>query len=93
VNRSFTVGSAPGIIHLFCECGQDGCIARIQLPTAIYEEIREQEGLFLVSHDHEDHEQVIREGETYSIAVHAGERERRSRPLRLEPEAILAKPS
>jgi hypothetical protein len=66
------------------------------LPAAVYEDLREQEGHFLVSNGHEDQERVIREDETYRIVVLAGEQERSSsggRSLRLEAETVLSEPS
>jgi hypothetical protein len=95
VHGSFTVGAAPGGIHVFCECGQSGCLERVEVPAAVYEDIRDQDDHFLVSQGHEDRERVLHEGETYRIVV-LGEPERNShggRPVRFEPETILTEPS
>jgi hypothetical protein len=95
VHGSFTVGAALESIHVFCECGQSGCLERVHLPAAVYEEIRRQEGSFLVSNGHEDRERVLAEGLNYRV-VRLGERERKpqaTRRLRLEPETITAEPS
>jgi hypothetical protein len=95
VNGSFTAGGAPAAIDVFCECGQNGCLERLQVPATVYEDTRDREGHFLVSHGHEDRERVLQEGETYRVVV-LEDRQQKSdseQTLLLQPEPIVSEPS
>ena len=87
VNESFTVGAALTAIDVFCECGQNGCLERVQVPAAVYEQTREQDGHFLVSPGHEAREHVLEGGETYRIVILGGE------PVKGRPGSMLRTPA
>ncbi|CAN5186793.1 hypothetical protein BH18ACT12_BH18ACT12_19970 [soil metagenome] len=90
VNETFAVDDRRASIDVFCECGQTDCLRRVELPPAIYEQVRDGEGYFLVTPGHEDGELVVAEGASYRIVLlhGAGERSQAEPPVRRRPALL-----
>jgi hypothetical protein len=41
-----------GHLSVLCECGTAGCLERLEIPTALYEEVRGDVGRFIVARGH-----------------------------------------
>lgn len=67
VNAKFL--TKDGSVELFCECGANGCMELLQIPSSAYDHARGNEQLFLSSpgHEHLGHECVEAHGETYLV--------------------------
>jgi hypothetical protein len=54
-----------------CECSSVGCTSQIEVPSAVYGEVRETDGAYLVQPGHEepDLEETIATYSTYLIVV------------------------
>jgi hypothetical protein len=80
VNEGFAV--TDGNVALFCECGGNGCLQLLQIPAAVYDEVRGDGRLFLARPGHEQllgRERVTANAYTYLI-VRAQRRTRRLPP-------------
>jgi hypothetical protein len=72
VNATFSVERSPGSIDVLCECGDADCLERVEVPLAIYEEVRQDEDYFLVTPGHENGELVLAADQTYRIVLLQG---------------------
>jgi hypothetical protein len=96
VNGGFVViGGTPDWMEVFCECGLTGCLERVRVPSGLYDEIRAQEGHFLVAAGHERGERVVADDALYRVVVLGAAQapERGARSLQLAPAGVFAEPS
>lgn len=79
VNEEVRVLAAPAVapgqqIGFVCECSDEACTERLQVPVSVYEEVRAHERRFLVAPGHEGpYEHVVARGEGYVIVEKEGE--------------------
>ena len=66
---SETVGAPEDTISFLCECGDEGCVERIELTREEYERLRSDPQLFAVVSVHEvaDVEAVVEQREGYDV--------------------------
>ena len=96
VNGGFVLlGGTPDWVEVFCECGGTGCLERVRMPPALYEEIRTLEGHFLVSPGHEHGEGVVVDDPLFRVVALSSVRkeERGAPPLKLAPAGVFPDPS
>ena len=64
-----------GLLNLVCECGNEDCIAAIELNVREYEAVRAVETQFLVIRGHErtDVEDIVGNGEVWVVVRKRGE--------------------
>lgn len=60
---------ADGYESLVCECGNPGCVQRIELNRVEYERIRQHASRFVVAHNHEnpETESIVEENERFVV--------------------------
>ncbi len=67
-------GPAPEQIGFVCECSDEGCSERVQVPLAVYEETRSHARRFIVAPGHEGpYEHVVTRATGYVIVEKDGE--------------------
>jgi hypothetical protein len=60
-------------VAFVCECSDDRCTMRVQVPLAVYESVRAEPRRFLVAPGHEsDVERVVEQDAGYSIVEKLG---------------------
>jgi hypothetical protein len=64
-------GIAPegGIVEFHCECGRDGCVERVRMTVAQYEQVRSDNDRFALfpGHESDELETVVERGEHYVV--------------------------
>jgi hypothetical protein len=91
VNGGFMrLGGIPDWVDVFCECGRTACLERVRVPSGLYEDIRNDEGHFLVAPGHEHGERVVADDRLYRVVVlDAGQRaEHDTLPVQFEPPSL-----
>ncbi|HZT16139.1 MAG TPA: hypothetical protein VFA19_09335 [Gaiellaceae bacterium] len=67
-------GALPDQVGFVCECSDEGCSERVQVPLAVYEETRSYPRRFIVAPGHEGgHEHVVSRSTGYVIVEKDGE--------------------
>jgi len=57
---------------VLCECDRDGCIAQIEVPSAVHADVCASPGRFIVLPGHElGSEAVVAAAPTYSVVAHS----------------------
>jgi hypothetical protein len=64
-----------GVYELFCECGESGCMRRVEVPAKVYNELRLEIGRHLVSRGHGNDGSLVADGDTYRVVVYEDEAE------------------
>ena len=67
VNASF--GVVPTTFEVICECERGDCLERLEVPSAVYDEIRSELDRFVVAPGHEGEERVVAEDAAYRIVA------------------------
>ena len=67
-------GAGTGTVSLLCECANSGCLERIEISAADYEQVRRFPTRFLVKHGHVNRgsERIVRETGGYVIVEKTG---------------------
>ena len=80
---SETFSNASGEMTIVCECGDQGCVERIEISPDEYREVRADPALFIIKPGHEaaDVERVVATTDQYAII-----RKRPGTPVRLAEE-------
>lgn len=61
-------GSPAQPFDVLCECGRGGCLERLQVPVAVFDEAVASEGWFVVAVGHEPRDdRPVRRGDGYSV--------------------------
>ncbi|MDQ3670491.1 MAG: hypothetical protein M3377_09460 [Actinomycetota bacterium] len=72
INARFRDGNGAGSYFVLCECDRDGCIAQIEVPSAVHEDVCASPGRFIVLPGHElESEAVVAAAPTYSVVAHS----------------------
>jgi hypothetical protein len=57
-------------VSLLCECGRPGCTERLEVPSELYDVVRDDHHLFLVAPGHEvGGEYVVAQAPTYLVVA------------------------
>jgi hypothetical protein len=64
-----TLGSVSRTLAIVCECADGACIARIDVPRAVYERTRADSTCFIVvlGHDAPDLEEIVEHAHDYTV--------------------------
>lgn len=80
---------AGSLTSWICECADDGCVGRVEMTLAEYNEIREDGARFFVApsdeHVWRDVERVVRRNDRFWVVEKSGEARQHS--MRLDPRA------
>jgi hypothetical protein len=90
INERF--GVENGSYEVLCECGTDSCMRRIEVPTAMFAEVRDDQERFVVAPGHEraDGERVVEAGATYAVVSVEPALRAPHRLAGLSPSAVIA---
>ena len=76
MNGRFGVSEAG--CQVLCECGDESCLQRVEVPLGVFAELRARNDRFIVARGHErrESERVVTEAPTYAIVAVAPAPER-----------------